>query len=211
MKLETILNELRNANDNVNELKKLELKLIESIKKETIKESGGSVKRYNAAKKLLNDKVSKSRPILQTVKIENDTQRFTNSYVAFMLKGKNIIQGLPETDPEATYPSFDKLIPNHESKRLFNKKDIIKAIKTSKEFILLQLDIDTHVYIDKKYMQFMLDIMILDNDFIIHYKKNSTFRPLIIKNDNNDTCILMPVKREETDPTNEIQIVNAIN
>jgi hypothetical protein len=210
MKLETILKELRECKDNPQMINNLELKLIESIKKETIKHSGGSVKRYNAAQKILNCKENKSRPLLQTAKTENNAQRFTNSHIAFILKGDSIIKGLRETDKEATYPSFDNLIPKNTSQVVYTKNEILQAIKTSKTMIALQPENDITIYLNKTYVLYVIDILQPEDSIVFNY--SSAIRPLLIENRNGDQCILMPIKKEhlEDHELNEIEILKAV-
>jgi len=84
-----------------------------------IQTDGKALSKARIANKILNDKMTKSRPILSKAVIKNNFQDFTNSYILAHLSEDHMIEGLKHHDVNdyqySAYPSFDTIINTHSS------------------------------------------------------------------------------------------------
>jgi hypothetical protein len=191
----------------------LEKTIIEEIKLEGFSETSQKTSYKRALSVLARNK---QREVLRYAFTQNETQYFTDSYVAFSLK--NAIKGLPEVPKEMTYPnvenifqSIEKGIGSYASFTCQELKELVKLADT--EFVDIQLgksnQDETKARVNKK---FLLDVLI-----ILGYKNNEeaivwyspyclgsvdilppyTCKPLVFKRETNgleDKAILLPIR-----------------
>ena len=205
MKLQTIYNELSsvyNAMESRNDgIFKLLESIKESIKLETVKESNQK-DRYKAANLVLKNKASKSRPILQRAYIRDGYQLFTDSWIGFKLL--NHIPELETNEPEASYPTLEKLITcvNMDSFIDLRVETIKDEMRFSNGECAIQLHDGMTAFFESKNIKILLDVLGFKNDEMIRFrfKQSSTNGycnySLFYADRNGDEAVIIPLKKD---------------
>lgn len=158
---------------------------------------------YNAAKKVLNDKETKSRPALQAVNTTSDGKKaILNGY--YLIK---FLQDFPELQPLPTLSqseslNIDGILPKN-----------IDFIEPDPNTLILLKNIKKYVTINKKQTQYIklynnlfnMDYIKLLTEFIKDFDKiqvaqNGQYKPLFIK-DNNVLIMVLPIRTTPDEAT----------
>lgn len=236
MNLEKVLSLVREVKKSVEEsikegfgyqnllpLIELEKTIIEEIKLEGFSETSQKTSYKRALSVLARNK---QREVLRYAFTQNETQYFTDSYVAFALK--NAIKGLPEVSKEMTYPNVENIFNlcqrENGSVVYLNCQELKELVKLADTgFVDIQLgkshQDETKAKVNKK---FLLDVLITlgyknNEDVIVWYSPYClgsidilppyTYKPLVFKRETNgleDKALLLPIrvpqsKKEEKD------------
>ena len=145
-------------------------------------------------------------PVLQTAYNHPDGyQVFTDSYVLFRFYKTEIIDVLPSTNNDATYPSTEKLVDPIFENGIKSNQLQVKTLKTlcktsPNEYIEIGLGTNNCVKLGIKNLQTFLTIMGLKNrEYIsfIYIQSSSKYiiKPIGVKVKNKDG-IIMPMRTE---------------
>ena len=214
MQMIKVLEMLRKIEENIDHKgKDLFDKLIEYVEEQIltkkVKETSSS-KVYNTIKNILN-RNKESRPILSKVLYKDDAMYFTDSYIAFRLVGKDIIQGFPSPSDEGNYPNLDHIFNRYyypNTTTTFECEELKKKIKlmnpsriTHKNAETMEIPLgDGTAYVNSKYLLDVITILKFKNNDVITietYKRSESYgepliRPLYIKNTEGSIGIIMP-------------------
>ena len=187
--------------------------LKDEIRKDIAKDNKDT-NRLKYAMKVLKNKASKSRPILQKAVIRDNKQVFTDSYILFRMNKH--ISGLLLHDEKdfSRFPNIDNIIDlaknNNENSKSFMVQELNERIAVMKKddiFIDLHLFDDNYIRFDKDKLSQAINVLGFKNkDTMTVYYSNNGFessdeldkgfnvRATYIKNDNDDECILLPCR-----------------
>ena len=213
MALYNAINAAKSGEDGFNAVMMAEImsKLLEDAKKTTAKETG-NLQRYNEAKKIINNKLNKNRPILQKCVYRDGFQVFTDSYTLLKLASDLFIDELETHNNADTerYPKIDSLFSaSYDCLIPFNVGELKTALKATPKS---EEDKKTCIYkYEKEGSAFAVDavrllaaLIILNfrNDDIveIEYRRSHTERftvhPLLLKN-NGSVALVLPMRIPE--------------
>ncbi len=207
MKLETIYNELVEIiNDDMNFIKaiKLKEKLEQKIREETCYKTTSKT-RVNAIKRIASKE--DCRPVLQGYGIMDDYKCVTDSYHAIMIHEDNMPLKLVTTDEETikklgkdncihgTYPNFKTITPEVDNEE-YNKikldlNDIMQFYKLHKNHAREEYYVIEHVKVNIVYLKNVIDAL---GEDITTYLPVKDYRPVVIKNKDNEIGIVLPIK-----------------
>lgn len=190
----------------VNDPNKL-LKGIELLKNEVLKEeakAAGSLKAATAINKILKNKATASRPILQKAVTRGGKVLFTDSYIAFELNKK--LDGIDYHDEETEkkYPSFERLWPECGGSFRIKLSKLIEraALLKNDDPVIIKDDEMMKVAVQKKYINIVASIMGFKKDDQIefnyrahNFSGGAYNKPLVIKNDLG-RCLWVPIRTE---------------
>jgi hypothetical protein len=176
--------------------------LKEFILKQEVKEIGKG-KQFTTIKKVLAS--SKSRPILQKVLYKDDTQIFTDSVMAFLLRGNDKIDQLKDfycdKDEIDRYPQLDRIISlakeNKEKYIIIDTKDFLsqsKLINEDENCFCFKLNEIENVWFNVKLLTNFLTI-INRPQVKLYYKHN--LAPFYFIDENTNTeAIILPIRKD---------------
>lgn len=218
MKKEEILKQLNEYLESSDIVKLLSLKekLTQDVKETNFVTKPSQRKKLNAIKRVLNNKQLDCRPLLKAFCRYENGVAFTDSYHLFKLNDEYLPFNVAMTknDSESdikeyaqkhgiditsgVYPNLDNIIPSDKVDEIeIDINEMLAFIKTTPKDgnkILYNFKSEEcgEMCLDATYIKNAIDILGLDKNFKIELYGN--YRPVIIRNDNEEFCLICPIK-----------------